>query len=85
MEYLELKEYINSDKINETLSKIICSDDLAEEKKRYLKLLDEAYELYGDGDYHLISSPGRSEIGGNHTDHQHGNVLAAGLNIDNIA
>ena len=85
MEYLKLKEYINSDKINETLSKIICSDDLTEEKKRYLKVLDEAYELYGDGDYHLISSPGRSEIGGNHTDHQHGNVLAAGLNIDNIA
>lgn len=85
MEYLKLKEYINSDKINETLSKIICSDDLTEEKKRYLKLLDEGYELYGDGDYHLISSPGRSEIGGNHTDHQHGNVLAAGLNIDNIA
>ena len=85
MEYLKLKEYINSDKINKTLSKIICSDDLTEEKKRYLKVLDEAYELYGDGDYHLISSPGRSEIGGNHTDHQHGNVLAAGLNIDNIA
>ena len=85
MEYLKLKEYINSNKINKTLSKIICSDDLTEEKKRYLKVLDEAYELYGDGDYHLISSPGRSEIGGNHTDHQHGNVLAAGLNIDNIA
>lgn len=85
MEYLKLKEYINSDKINEILSKIICSNDLTEEKKRYLKLLDEAYELYGDGDYRLISSPGRSEIGGNHTDHQHGNVLAAGLNIDNIA
>ena len=50
MEYLKLKEYINSDKINEILSKIICSNDLTEEKKRYLKLLDEAYELYGDGD-----------------------------------
>ncbi len=85
MNYLELKTYIKSEKIDEILSKIICSDTLDEEKTRYLKLLDEAMELYGDGDYHIISSPGRSEIGGNHTDHQHGHVLAASLNIDNIA
>ena len=85
MNYLELKEYIKSEQIDEILSKIICSDKLEEEKNRYLKLLDEAHELYGDGDYHIISSPGRSEIGGNHTDHQHGHVLAASLNIDNIA
>ena len=85
MKYLELKQYINSDRIDEILSKIICSDKLNEEKARYTRLLDEAFELYGDGDYHIISSPGRSEIGGNHTDHQHGHVLAASLNIDNIA
>ena len=85
MNYLELKEYICSERIDEVLGKIICSDELEGEKARYLKLLDEAIELYGDGDYHIISSPGRSEIGGNHTDHQHGHVLAASLNIDNIA
>ena len=67
------------------IKKIICSDEIEEEKKRYLRLLDDAYELYGDGDYHFISSPGRSEIGGNHTDHQHGHVVAASLNIDNLA
>ena len=85
MNYIELKEYIRSNQIDEILSKIICSNELEEEKSRYLSLLDEAHELYGDGDYHIISSPGRSEIGGNHTDHQHGHVLAASLNIDNIA
>ena len=84
MNYLDLKQYVLSKEIDEVLSKIICSDDLNDEKKRYLDLLDEAYELYGDGDYHFISSPGRSEIGGNHTDHQHGHVVAAGLNIDNL-
>ena len=66
MNYLELKEYINSDKIDSILSKIICSDELNEEKARYTKLLEEAVTLYGDGDFHIISSPGRSEIGGNH-------------------
>ncbi len=85
MRYIELKSYILSDKIDGILSKIICSTDLEKEKQRYLKLLDEAYETYGDGDYHFVSSPGRSEIGGNHTDHQHGHVVAAGLSMDNLA
>lgn len=31
--------------------------------------------------YRFFSSPGRTEIGGNHTDHQHGKVLAASLNL----
>ncbi len=31
------------------------------------------------------SAPGRSEIGGNHTDHQHGEVLATSINLDAIA
>lgn len=85
MEYKELKEYICSDRIDDLLEKIICSKDLESEKKRYLALLDDAYAMYGEGDYHFISSPGRSEIGGNHTDHQHGHVVAASLNIDNLA
>lgn len=84
MFYLDLKQYIQSDKIDEILKKISCSDDIKKEKERYLSVLDNAYKLYGDGDYHFISSPGRSEIGGNHTDHQHGHILAASLNIDNL-
>lgn len=85
MNYTELKEYICSDRIDALLEKILCSKDLEDEKKRYVRLLDDAYALYGEGDYHFISSPGRSEIGGNHTDHQHGHVVAASLNIDNLA
>lgn len=84
MNYSNLKEYVLSDKIDQLLSQIICSDELALEKQRYIDLLDRAYKLYGDGDYHFISSPGRTEVGGNHTDHQHGHVLAASLNIDNL-
>ncbi|MDD2457380.1 MAG: galactokinase family protein [Eubacteriales bacterium] len=36
-------------------------------------------------DLELFSAPGRTEIGGNHTDHQHGHVLAASVNLDVIA
>lgn len=80
----ELKEYVLSNQIDDILSKIICSNELDEEKQRYIRLIDKAVEIYGDGDYHFISSPGRTEVGGNHTDHQHGHVLAASLNIDNL-
>ncbi len=85
MYYRELRKYISSGKIDEIVSKIIGSEDIEKELERYLKLLDDAFDLFGDGDYHFVSSPGRSEIGGNHTDHQHGHVVAAGLNIDNLA
>ena len=40
---------------------------------------------YKPEDIRLFSAPGRTEIGGNHTDHQHGCVLAASLNLDVIA
>ncbi len=33
----------------------------------------------------LFSAPGRTEIGGNHTDHQHGRVLAGSVNLDTVA
>ncbi|MFR4475865.1 MAG: galactokinase family protein [Ruminococcus callidus] len=32
-----------------------------------------------------FSAPGRTELGGNHTDHQRGHVLAASINLDVIA
>lgn len=32
-----------------------------------------------------FSAPGRTEIGGNHTDHQHGRVLAGAVNLDTLA
>lgn len=84
MNYEELKQYVSSDKINEVLHEIKGTYDLVSEKERYLKLIEEAYKRFGDGDYHLISSPGRTEIGGNHTDHQKGHTLSAAINYDNI-
>lgn len=84
MNYNQLRDYINSEEIDDVLSKIKGTHDLINEKNRYLDLLNEAYKRFGDGDYHLISSPGRTEIGGNHTDHQHGHTLSAAINFDNI-
>lgn len=55
------------------------------QKQRYAKLADEFVNFYGDKELSVFSSPGRTEIGGNHTDHNHGRVLAGAVNLDNVA
>ena len=55
------------------------------QKQRYIDALNEYEKLFGDDFDNIFSAPGRSEIGGNHTDHQHGEVLAASINDDAIA
>ncbi|MCR5567543.1 MAG: galactokinase [Clostridiales bacterium] len=53
------------------------------QQERYAALIRRHAELFGDReDVQLISAPGRTEIGGNHTDHNHGRVLAAAVNLD---
>jgi galactokinase len=47
--------------------------------------MNEFEKTYGAEDVQLFSSPGRTEIGGNHTDHNFGRVLAGAVNLDNIA
>lgn len=59
-------------------------------KVRYLAAVDSFETLYGNAldenaDVRLFSVPGRSEISGNHTDHNHGKVLAASISLDIIA
>ena len=53
---------------------------------RYAAVLDGLEKTFGSHtEAGLYSAPGRTEIGGNHTDHQHGRVLAGSVNIDMIA
>ena len=60
--------------------------DLAAQAKRYTDAIDAFCALYGgDRDIRLFSVPGRSEISGNHTDHNHGRVLAGAIDRDIIA
>ena len=58
---------------------------LSLQKERYVEAVEEFISLYGDIDASLFSVPGRTEISGNHTDHNCGCVLAAALNLDIIA
>ena len=53
---------------------------------RYTQLLDLFEKTFpGEDEVTLFSAPGRTEIGGNHTDHEHGRVLAASVDMDMIA
>jgi galactokinase len=52
---------------------------------RYTNLEKEFLHRFGPGKYRIFSAPGRTEIGGNHTDHQNGRVLAAAVSLDTIA
>ena len=56
------------------------------QRQRYGRLLDSFVETFGQQkDIRLFSAPGRSEIIGNHTDHQHGCAVAAAVNLDAVA
>jgi len=55
------------------------------QRTRYIDAVNNFINLYGDSDIEIYSAAGRSEVGGNHTDHQHGCVLAASINLDAIA
>lgn len=53
---------------------------------RYLEVIEGFEKVFGEAEeLSLFSAPGRTEIGGNHTDHQHGCVLAGSVNLDVIA
>lgn len=65
----------------------LYGDDAAPaQNQRYRKLLDGLTKTFGPCDHVAVfSAPGRTEIGGNHTDHQHGRVLTGSVNLDTIA
>jgi galactokinase len=61
------------------IEKLILSDNQK-------AILDAGFAAsFGSTPARYFSAPGRTEIGGNHTDHQHGRVLAAAVNLDTVA
>ena len=86
MKTTELKAGFQSGKYAELLKDIYIDESVLEyQKERYVKAIESFEELFGVKDVEIYSAPGRSEIGGNHTDHQCGRVLAASINLDAIA
>ncbi len=81
----ELKEKVNQGNYDELLKDLYADASLLEyQKERYASALEKYKSLYGDEEVSIYSAAGRSEISGNHTDHQHGCVLAGSINLDAI-
>ena len=80
-----MKQFMNYE--HDTLIEDLYEDKslLVYQRARYVRTLERFIKLYGDNDIGIYSVAGRSEVGGNHTDHQHGCVLAASINLDAIA
>lgn len=84
MNICEVKSAVREGKFDDSFNMLY--GDVTTARERYYKALESFEELYGDSDgIRLFSAPGRTEVGGNHTDHQHGSVLAGSVNLDVIA
>lgn len=82
----EWKKKIQKDEYKDRFRDIYVDEGLLDyQKNRYLKAIEKFEKLYGAAEVAIYSAPGRSEVGGNHTDHQHGEILAASINLDAIA
>ena len=77
---------IRNGQLDETFRTLYVDKETAAlQKERYIGALEHFEEIFGDAAVQVYSAPGRTEIGGNHTDHQYGKVLAASVNLDAIA
>ncbi len=79
-----LKEKIANGDFDEMFDTLYA--DASAARLRYIKACDEFAKLFGnDRDVEIFSAPGRTEVGGNHTDHQCGCVLAGSVDLDVVA
>ncbi|MDR0883548.1 MAG: galactokinase [Oscillospiraceae bacterium] len=81
---------IRAGKKDAALKKLYGADELPRQRARYAKRVERFFFHYGDRlsgreKIHFFSAPGRTEISGNHTDHNLGKVLAASVNLDAMA
>ena len=79
-----ISEIENGNYDNLFLDIYVDEDKISYQKQRYIKAIESYIEEFGEDDVEIYSAPGRSEVGGNHTDHQHGEILAASINLDAI-
>ncbi len=82
-----LKSKISSGAYDAELKRVYVTDSaVAEQRERYVSLASMFEEEYGKNEaLSFYSAPGRTEVCGNHTDHNNGKVLAAAVNLDAVA
>lgn len=84
MNITDIKSKITNGAYDDSFSMLY--GDVSAARARYLRACESFEGIFSEKEnIRLFSAPGRTEVGGNHTDHQHGCVLAGGVNFDVIA
>ena len=85
-----IRKELTEGKYDEMLSRLYCrpSEELQPYRERIVNVTEGFMKEFGRDDsaeIAVFSAPGRTEIGGNHTDHQRGKVLTGSVDLDAIA
>ena len=81
----QLINLITNGELNEKLTLLYGKENISSAKERYIKAINEFTALYGERELSIYTVAGRSELSGNHTDHNRGCVVAASISLDIIA
>lgn len=84
-EVTDYRRLVEDGRLDVLLAELYGAEELAAQRQRYLGLLTRMERDAPEGRTVLLSVPGRTELGGNHTDHNHGVILAAGVHFDCLA
>ena len=82
MSVKETLKRLESEKTKVLMAELYGAEKAEENRARYRYVAERFEKTYGERDIKLFTSPGRTEISGNHTDHNHGKVLAGSINLD---
>ena len=85
MEFIDLEKRIQEPVFEETLVRLYGAEHAEDARARCAEVLAGFAKTFESQPEALFSAPGRTEVGGNHTDHQHGRVLAAAVDLDILA
>lgn len=81
----QVKELLKKDSSVQLLEQMYGKGKAEENAARYEMAANGFAKAFGDKEFEFFTSPGRTEIGGNHTDHNHGKVLAGSVQMDCVA
>ena len=85
MKIQDFQDNVTCGGFDNIFANIYKPQDIESQKSRYMSAVEKFTALYPNrNDIALFSAPGRTEIGGNHTDHQHGCVIAGAVDLDVI-
>lgn len=85
MKAANVAEVVKSEKAVSLFKQMYGENRVEENAKRYEMVAEGFAKEFGDREFEFFTAPGRTEIGGNHTDHNHGKVLAGSVHLDCVA